>query len=488
MLEGIRQSFRQFRLFWILGSIIILLIISVVVVISLNRQPTRTTVVTNTPVELTWWKTDGDIQVYQEAITAFRAIPGNQNVNIKIIEKNDLKSFYSDLIIDLARGVGPDIFTLRNDDLPAYKEFVAPIEIFSGKDLTDYKQNFVNLAVRDTMDKDKVYGITNYVDNLQLYYNPNILSQKRIAKPASDWAELSNQVRNISRFTIGQNQNLDVYTIALGTGGINNGEPNIENHQQIIPMLIFQQGGSIYDYQTQKVDLNSNNNIFDNPNQQVETNEVNEEGSAYKALRFYYDFADINTNRYSWNTNSPKAIDAFVEGKLAYIIGNKTLANQISERNNRLNFQVTSLPQFNQDNKKTFGEFYMQSLNRNLATQAQANPKDLVSTTKYQKAQEFMYYLSNKETQSYTASKTGKPSAHRDVITEQLNSDQITRTFAEGALYAENYYKADVERTEQIWSDLFERVTFEGMPLSESFAKAISEYQLLAINKPKLRS
>lgn len=468
MLESIQQSFQERRVIWIGGIVSLLLIIAIAVGVFLN-QPKPKAVVVNPSVELLWWKLDSNPAFYNDIIAGFNAIPGNTNVNIQIVSKNSSDNYYRELTLAQNRGIGPDIFTLSNDDLPAYKESISPIENFNGKSLNSYKQDFVDLVVRDTIDRDKVYGITSYVDTLQLYYNKSLLEQKLITRPASSWAELTRQVGLLT--TKAQSRDTFVQsTISLGTGGRSaEGEPNIQELQDILPMLIFQNGGQLYDYQSQKPIFNSSGSDTSSP--------------IYKAARFYLDFADSNSSRYSWNTASPNNVDAFVEGKLAYIINYSGFFEEIKTRNNRLKFDVANLPQVDESNKKTFGKFNMEVLSRDLGQKA----VEPIGTARYQKAQDFLTYLASLESQQSLATKSGLPPAHRDVIEGQLQGSQLGKVFAGGALYADNYYKPDVKKTEQLWADVFQRVQYDNIPLSESLSIASEDYLAIVQDGPKER-
>jgi ABC-type glycerol-3-phosphate transport system substrate-binding protein len=234
MFENLKLSFSQNKLFWIGGILAAIMVIILIVVSIANGQKTAKPVATANPqVELTWWKTEEFADKYDEIIQAFNATAGNTNVRINVVKKELNKDYYKQLIKDMASNIGPDIFSIGNDDLPAYQEFMSPIEIFRGKELADYKQNFASLVVRDTISKDKVYGISSYIDNLQLYYNKTVLTQNQYTSPATTWEEVSKQAPFLNKKPIGTDKFLQS-SIALGTGGRSNlGSSNIPLHSDI---------------------------------------------------------------------------------------------------------------------------------------------------------------------------------------------------------------------------------------------------------------
>lgn len=472
MLENIKISWEEKKPLWIVG-IVIFVILSIIVLVMIFNKP-KPKVISAIPISLTWWQ-GGDVssEVMTKVTERFKATSGNGSVTINIVPKKIDSNYYNDLISTNAKdqaNLAPDIFTLKDDDLAAYQDYLAPIDNIRDSDLVNYEQNFVRMVSDYTKIKDKVFGVTSYVDNLQLYYNKNILNQSLIPRPASSWEELSNQsqVGSITRKAL-NNQGFLTSTIALGTGGRGpEGPPNIENHSDIIPLLIFQQGASISDRQTSQSSLG------------------NERNAVYNALRFYLDFADQKSSNYTWNTSSPSDVEAFAQGKLAYIINYKSFSKKIKKINPKLDFDVTRIPQLNPKSPKTFGKFYMDSLNKKLQRDAE-NPNSRDGKYKYLKAQEFLQYITSLKTQEFIADAASLPSAHLDVIKKQLTADQETRIFAEGAINATTYYKPDANASEKVWSDIFERIQYRNKTLDESLSEGINDYGRILTTPPKIR-
>lgn len=467
-------------------TVVLLLAIGVVLILRGQRQ-------SNVPppppapiqASLTWWKPFYGANIYNEIINDFRASNSAYSqiqINIVNREYGDGTSYYRSIINDIALGAGPDIFGIRNDDLPAYAPFMTPNSLITGPVLTQYQEDFVPLVVRDTTQGDEVYAVTSYVENMQLYYNENLLSQAGIALPAQSWADLDRQLpllnrRNASGINFQQN------AISLGTGGRGaEGPPNINRFQDVIPLLIFQSGGNIYDYQTGRVTLGQTANQTDVNSGLVSGNNFgNEEGSeAFDALDFYTDFADVRSTRYSWNTASPNNIDQFVNGRLAYLPHYRYMDDILRSRNPRLPYSVAPLPQLDSNNRKTFGFFFMDGMSIELSR----NP---AKTNKRLAAEAFLYYLTTPAVQNKLAARTQLPGARKDVIAAQQQSDTTTAIFAEGALYADNYYKPSVAGVEQIWADLIERIQYEGQPLRDSLREAQAEYQNYVSRGPQIR-
>lgn len=494
MLDSLRRLFIEKKIL-VISVLVVLLILGLIlgVVVYLNSRP-KPKLLLSPKVDLTWWKTDTKPSNYEEIISEFKKIPGNNNVNIKIEEKKLDDQYYRNLITDIARGIGPDIFTLQNNDLPAYKEFLSPIDVINGAALTTYRDDFVNLVVRDTMDKDKVFCVSSYVDTLQLFYNEDLLRQSQIPRPATSWKELDSQIPFLRKVPASGDQFI-TSPIAMGIGGrsIEGKATNVPNHGDIVAALIFQYDGLIYDYQKETVALgrgvvnpNNPNTFSQGRSASRDENTLDDKSPSFEAINFYNSFADINSSRYSWNKNNPDALDMFSQGRLVYMPAYQSFYNELKQINSRINIQTATLPQRDSTNKRTFGKFNMDCLNSKLAAGAKNN-LDFDAQDKYLKSQEFMQFLSSKDAQLNISKKTGLPAAHKDAISVQLKGDKFTNIFANGALNADNYYQPDVRVASQMWSDIFEKVQYNNVSLNTATQDAIRVYSQSVGSKPKLR-
>ncbi len=488
-------------------------VVSLLIIVLLATRPSTTSTgpvstFDTTPVKLVWWKPFYGSEVYDEIITKFKALPQNQNVEIELVKVQYNDDYYKKLIQDMVRGNGPDLFTIRNDDLPSYKEFLTPIESVRGVDgnlipntklLADYRTAFTDMVVNNTIDRNQIYTVTSYVDNLQLYYNEDILAQAGIALPPATWKDLDKQLSKLN--ILDTNGQFKQYAISLGTGRTKNGA-NINRYQDILGALTFQYGGSIYDYTSGQTTLgttesNQNGNTSNGDNSSNGTNNSKTSSDpALQAIKFYNSFQDINSNRYSWNADANNNIDAFAQGstqsgnsggKLAYIINYSYFKNNITNLNPRLKYKIAPLPQVDTNNKKTYGFFFADGVNKKLKDDLDRAPADAGLKRKYQVAKDFLYYLSTESAQNEFNTKTSTPAAHRKVIDSQLLGDRDTRIFAEGSLNAQNYYKPDVKKTEELWGDLYYRNQYEAINLEESYQKMITDYSQIISAGPVLR-
>jgi ABC-type glycerol-3-phosphate transport system substrate-binding protein len=405
--------------------------------------------------------------------------------------KYDEIDYYNTNIIEpLARDSGPDLFAVRNDDLPAYSSFATPLISF-GNDgtakaevekqaqakniaaITDYKKSFVDIAVQDTIIKDQLFGVPLYVDSLQLYYNKQILNQKLYPDPVKSWEDLFAQVKEGKLSREKSNGNgFDLSAISLGTGEYENKKPNILEYQDIIPLIMTQFGGTIYDSKTNSVDFQ-----YKNGDTALNNNLV-------KAIEFYTNFRDNTKDVYSWNESATSNVDEFLQGRLVYMIGYKELANTIDSRTTTLNYKIAPLPQIDNNEssaKTTFGRFFELLMSRKLANKD--NPEMLKRRAC---AEDFLNFLTTLPAQKRFAELSGMPSAHKAVITDQQKGDEPLRTFANGALFATGYYKPDVVLCERIWSQMIGKIN-NNQSKDQAINEAITAYNSAISAGPKIR-
>jgi ABC-type glycerol-3-phosphate transport system substrate-binding protein len=424
--------------------------------------------------KVTWWLPDTaqtSPTNYADIITSFNTARAEKGPIVieTVTRKYDKYDYYTNMLNAMAKNAGPDIFALRNDDLPAYKEYILPFASVDARKLQTYKQSFVDLVGQETVLNDKLFGVTTYVDNLQLYYNKDLLDQNSVPKPAANWDEIKKQARTLSK---SKERGFNLSTISLGIGSVLGKESNIQDNQDIIPMLIAQNGGTIYDTKTNTIGFT-----------------IPDEGTrnAFSdALKFYLDFSNNTSEQYSWDEFMGNNVDEFLQNRLVYMIGYKDLDKTLKERRPDLDYQVTNLPQFSESTKRTFGKYFVNVMSRNLGVET-ALPTEV--GVKRACAEEFLNYLASEPAQKSYISQTQMPSAYRTILQDQLNvsGDQKTRIFAEGALLAVNYYKPDVINSEKIWNELAGTARSK-KDLNAALSDAIAKYNTLVGAGPQLRT
>ena len=439
--------------------------------------PQAAIVVDSTPVTLRWRKLFYGQNDLAEVLSSFTEKYPNITIELETVGAQEYANYYPRLIKDFSLNNPPDIFSLNNSDLAAVSQYMSPIEYYRGNTLANYMQTFTALPVRDTMQLNKVYGITKYVDNIQMYYNTDILNQAGIALPAKTWDEMVTHAKLINKKnTVGE---FLQSAISLGTGN------NVTRVKEILPILVMQQGGNIYDYQTQSVGLGqtrkadfSSSSLARQRGTAFQIDENDKDNPTMDAVRFYTEFANPLSSFYSWNRQSENSEDAFVNGKTAYILHYSYFNDIIKARNPNLKFGVASMPQSNSANKKTFGNYFMDGIGRHLTQPVGVRDPNI--TRKRAAAEAFMVHLASKESQRSFNARTQTPPARKDLIEEikTKNENQFIRVFADGSLYADNYYRPRVD-ADQIWVKMIEDMQTKSIPIGEAISNAVNEYQRL---------
>lgn len=423
--------------------------------------------------KLTWWLPD-TVQTtpanYAEIISGYNAQRAGGPVIIETVtRKYDNYDYYTNLLNAMAKNAGPDIFMIRNDDLPGYKDYILPLSNFDAKAINQYKQSFVDLVGKETVLNDKLYGVTTYVDNLQMYYNKDLLDQNGVALPAANWDDIKRQARTLSK---SKERGFSLSTISLGIGSVGDKPSNISENQDIIPTIIAQYGGTIYDTKTNSVGFQTQDGQIQN--------------SFSDAIKFYLDFSNNTSEQYSWDEFMGNNIEEFLQNRLVYLIGYKELDKTLQERRPDLDYQVASLPQINPSKKATFGKYFVNVMSRSLGAESETQ-KDV--GVKRACAEEFLGYMTTQAAQQSYINQTQMPSAYRSILNDQANegTDQKTRIFADGALNAVNYYKPDVINSEKIWGNLVTEARSQ-KDVAAALNNAITTYNTIVGAGPVIRA
>src|SRR3989338_5313763 len=160
-------------------------------------------------VTLKFWKPFDSSDKWQPIIAAYQeARPG---VAVEYSQKNP-ETYTEDLLQAMAAGLGPDVFSVRNDSLPRFRDKIqpAPVELMS---IREYRESFIDVTASDFIEDNKIYAIPAAVDILALFYNRDMLSSAGLARPPATWPELTNAISKLTQTQSGQ---IKKSAIALG--------------------------------------------------------------------------------------------------------------------------------------------------------------------------------------------------------------------------------------------------------------------------------
>lgn len=291
-------------------------------------------------VSLNWWTVNDNQTTLGPVIQAFNSKYPNAKVVVKTF--SDFMSYDRALLDALAAGQGPDIFAVRNTDLPRMLNKIIPApETFN---LTKIRETYPQIVEQDFVQQSRLYATPYSIDTLALFYNRDLLDQATVSVP-KDWEGFLNANKKITRT---EGNKLTLSGVAFGGS-----KDSIDEASDILSALMLQTGTEMTSTDFKSAKFNSTQGA--------------------NALIFYTQFSIPKTENYSWNDSLGQAVDLFAQEKAGMFVGYAKNLEQIKNRNQFLNFSVADLPQVkNAVKTATYGSYFgnavsRQSLQPNLA-------------------------------------------------------------------------------------------------------------------------
>lgn len=393
---------------------------------------------------------------YQSIIESFIEDNGLKltiSITNKKYNQNDYEvDYYNDFIRDMALGKGPDIIALTNNDLLNYKEYIIPLESFTQAQIANYRNDFVDIVSKDTIIDNKVYGVTLYVDNLQLLYNKQILQNEGFSQPARNWETIFQHASNNNLTQIDINNNFVRSAVALGLGS------NIKNSSDIFVSVVNQSGFDIF-------------------NSEIASNGSNSQ-DVQEATTLISSFTDEFSSSYSWNSNQNQDFKEFIDGNLVYMFGYKEDYDSILKARADLEIGATTLPQLDINNRHTVGKFFANSMSRKLDFEGNEQKKSC--------AELFLKHLTKETSISSYVQKVRLPPAQRSLIDSYTAQDDFG-VFLKGALFADSYNKADEFLSNFAINKFLDNYSIT-RDFGSNYSTLTSDYQRILLNGPQIRN
>jgi ABC-type glycerol-3-phosphate transport system substrate-binding protein len=418
-----------------IGGAFLLIILVAVFIFSKGNGP----IVGQGPVTLRWWKPFTDNEQLYLLKTEYET--RHPNVTIEITSKpctDSVCSNYQDELLNaFALGKGPDIFSIHNSWLPKYLDKVASSTNFT---FTEYKDTFVDTAVADFTRNEKIYGVALSVDSLALYYNKDILFSQNLPLPPKTWEELATYSRLVTR--------TDTRTGYVSQSGVSFGTTqNVYRPQDILYLFMLQSGVRPWSEDGLQP-------TFANP--VMRDGQFTEAGET--ALAFYTSFANSKTQNYTWNNRSDQSIDAFVNGRAAFLYGYSFVRDQILQKNPTLNFDIAPVPQPRSGNLViNFANYWGEVVNARSQSKAVA--------------WDFLKFITTKPQLSQYYAQVKVPASRKDLVTAQLQ-DPVLGVFASANLTAKSFLRPDEAKMEQIFRQMVDDVILRGKTVNDALQNA----------------
>lgn len=308
---------------------------------SCNKANTKTQV----SATLTVWGVGDTPDAYKPAIDNFKAQYPSVNVTYHAF---DNEADYDQALLEaLAANQGPDIFEIRNNDLPAEYNKIVPLPS-AILPLIQVRTLFPTTVEADFAPQGTVYALPLSIDTLALIYNRRLLDQAAVNVPQT-WEDVQNAVPRLA--TISQSSKaITQAAIALGGSG------NVDNASDIMSLLMLQSG-------TPMVASDFKSATFATP-------------EGVNALTFYTQFANAANPVYTWSAAMPSSIDSFSAEHTAMIVDYASAIPEIKAKNAFITIGVAPVPQpkAGLDRPITYPSYWgyavsRQSANQNLAWQ-----------------------------------------------------------------------------------------------------------------------
>jgi multiple sugar transport system substrate-binding protein len=409
-----------------------------------------------TPVTLDVWRVFDGSDSFSAIMTAYRAANPQVSINYRKLSYDEYRR---EIIAALAEGRGPDIMSIHNTWMKEWQPLLAPApatvrvpvavergtlrtEIVyetqdkPGPTLAALRDSYVDAVFQDVVltapqsdprlpPAARIYGLPMALDTMALFYNRDLLSNAGIAQPARDWQSFQEHVKKLTR--------LDETGAIIQSGAALGTADNVERPSDILSLLMLQNGAAMTDQNGQAV--------FDKIPSELAGRTL---PPSVEALVFYTDFANPEKEVYSWNDKMPPALDAFAAGQTAYFFGYSYHIAQIRNLSkDRLNFGIAPFPQITGNEPVSYANYWIEAVSKDSPDQDQA--------------WDFLMFATDPERVQPYLDMTRKPTAHRALLSKQLEDLDLS-SFAAQAPSAENWYHGtDAQATEEAFREMIRK-------------------------------
>lgn len=331
-----------------------------------------------TPVNLTWWRATGTASDFSDIITDYQSKHPNVTVKVRIINPQEFKDTTTRALLAQK---GPDIISLPNTELGAWRDALVPLppkldltflELSSTfgcsvnqqptaitktvptLTLAQLKNTFIDAVANDTVLGGGTYGLPMSLDTLVMFYNRDLLAAANLPQPPATWSEFKNAVQRITKLDR-QGRPL-VSGAALGTAD------NVPYAADILSTLMLQNN-------TPMVSSSGTVATF---NRTVGSGEKSYTPGA-DAVQFYVDFANPGKETYTWSADEPDAWEAFATGRVGFTFGYWRDYAGLKQRAPQVSIGVAGFPQIDGTDKPAYyTSYYLETVTKQSKHQAEA--------------------------------------------------------------------------------------------------------------------
>lgn len=452
-------------MFALIGVLILAIIVVLVTALSGSKN------VSESDNTLTIWSPFDEGDIYKQISEEFLIDNPTVKLSFKYIPATDAKDYEAKVVDAIAGGGGPDIWLIRTDWLPKHQSKLIPSTKYINLSRTkqtevEAAEEFFGAAVAAQNIRDgALFGFPLAVDSLALYINTKVVNDtvntlsendsaeaEKLNTPPTTWEELAAWSRLLTKK---DSRNISVSGFSLGTTG------NTYAPVDSFLGLLAQNGGSLFTDDEKGVGLHLVK-VVDGKNQTP----------GLQALTLFSSFARSGDPNYSWNATMGDPVSAFVNNKLAMMLGYSTLSKDIQKAKKDFDtVKIVPLPQVGDPaitNKRIDAANYW--------THVVSRVSNKPST-----AWAYLQTLGTSGSQKYSQL-TGKPSfTQAQEATIKLSSGDLgeTELFAQQASFAPAVYKSDWQTSDEIIQDMLNQALISGQSLQAAIDSAAERLKAL---------
>lgn len=305
-------------------------------------------------------------------------VDGIQPENSTLVSRRfPFETFETRSIDAIAADEAPDVWLIPNDWIPDHLNKIVTIpddfwndQAAGGPASTTahFKEQYPAFVTKDLVgDNNRSVGFPGSAQTLVLYQNTSLFSktneewnqanpdatEEQINKVqqalTTDLVTWDDFVRAASMITKRNGTTIVRSAAALGTAS------NVAYANDIVQLMIFQQGGSVVD-SVKRVSLFNNY-------------EKKPDGQTYypgkDAFTFYLSFSNPSSPNYTWNTSMGDSRQAFLDGKVAMLIDYPEFEDVILQKKVDIEYRTTPVPQVYKDkDQANFARYYVAAVSK----------------------------------------------------------------------------------------------------------------------------
>lgn len=442
----------------VLAGLAAIIVFAWLIAMLFSGRPNNNPIIDNLPDEdivLTYYRWQDDNNALKELAKSY----SEEHPNITIVVRNveefnesdrlDPRYNYRDYIVEqIANKKGPDMFSISNEWLPYMNKQIYPMpDRFM--DINEYEDKFTSVVVDDFTLNREIYAIPHSMDNLILFYNPEIMRQAGIFTRPKTWQEVASMVPKLTRTSISG----DLISSAINLGLDHNSIPRFA---EIVATLIMQNGGTMLSPDNTKATFNlplpgTNPPFY----------------PAQEAVSLYTSFADRTSVNFTYanEINSdgtrkfPSDVQAFGEGKMAMLVHYGYIGNSLEKFYPNLDFKVDLLPQIKASDPVTLAKYWGETVSKD---------------SKYPEvAWDFINFVAKEKNVRFLLDANNRIPADQDLWIKYANS--FYKPIVQQVKFATSWYREYPENVTDIFAEMINNVLKHGVSPSITVEAAVQK-------------